>query len=69
MESLFVKFSIVCCFFTFSSDCTLEYRLRCSIMELYSVLWGKVTPPCVPSHGVSTALLLLKNVSGSGGEQ
>ncbi|XP_066935712.1 transcription initiation factor TFIID subunit 2-like, partial [Clytia hemisphaerica] len=39
-----------------NSDCTLEYRLRCSIMELYSTLWGRITPPCVPSHGFGVVI-------------
>ena len=39
-------------YFCFSYDSVNDFRLRCDLMELYNALWGRVTPNCVPAHGV-----------------
>ena len=38
---------------------SVDTRIRVTAIELYSTLYGKLTPSCMPDQGVSSVVTLL----------
>ena len=57
-SDFFFAISDLTSWFLFSCDTANDFRLRCDVIDLYNALWGRVTPACVPAHGVSFLFIL-----------